>query len=243
MNNYFEKPNLPDRPVKCVIVDRRADGETVETLEQLGIDVIPSAKTAGAYEAVKTHPDITICHIGGARFVVSPDTYEYYKSVLPGAEIIKGSSDIGGKYPYDVPYNCAAIGGRLICSVKYAAAEIKNAFENIIDIKQGYAKCSICAVAENAVITADKGAAEKCRAAGMDVLEITPGHIELTGMDSGFIGGSCGLIARGVLAVNGELCTHPDGERIKAFCERHGVSVGELKSGAICDIGSILPVF
>ena len=43
----------------------------------------------------------------------------------------------------------------------------------IINVKQGYAKCSICVVSDNAIITADKGIAKAAIQNRIDVLEIT----------------------------------------------------------------------
>ena len=62
-------------------------------------------------------------------------------------------------------------------------------------------------------------------------------------MSYGFIGGATGLIAPDMLAVNGDLKTHPDYNNIVDFCKNYHVDIISLKNGSIYDIGSILPIF
>lgn len=245
MYKYFKYQNIPNKCAKCVIIDFRSDSETINSLNELGIDMIPTIPVQNIQNAVCGHADMMLHHIGENRFIAAPEAYAYYKSVLPDAEVIQGSKQLSPDYPNDIPYNCAVFGDYVICSIAYTASELLEEYKNktIINVKQGYAKCSTCIVSESAIITADKGIAAECRKHGIDVLKIVPGYIDLPGMNYGFIGGSTGLISNDVLAVNGELKTHPDGESIRDFCKSHGVNVYELKKGLIKDIGSIMAVF
>ena len=112
----------------------------------------------------------------------------------------------------------------------------------LISVRQGYAKCSVCFVAPNAVITEDAGIAAALKKEGADVLLISAGDVVLSKAHSGFFGGSAGLIAPELLAVNGRLDTHRDGEKIKTFLHKYGVRALELTDGKITDIGGILPL-
>lgn len=243
MINYIQTPHIPNTPSKKVIIDCRSDKETLKTLEGLGISYVFSKKINCLYEAVSAHPDMQICHLGGNRFVCAKEVYEYYRDELPDADIICGSNSLKQNYPYDVLYNCTRLGNFLIGSFSYTAPEIIDNCSGTehIKVKQGYSKCSIAIVSQTAIITSDAGI---CRAMPKDieVLKIQSGFIELKGMNYGFIGGACGLISQNLLALNGELSTHPDCENIKSFCKNHGVDIIELKKGYINDIGSILPI-
>ena len=230
---------------RVIIADCRADDETIKSLQKTGYTVIPTVKLDCLYDAIASHADIQIHYLGNKRFVCAPEAYEHYKKYLPdGFTLIKGSKPLGAKYPADIPYNAAAVGNTLICNSRSTAIEILQTYScstrNILNVAQGYAKCSICVVSGNAIITADKGIAEAAKSNGMDVLRINEGHIELKNMNYGFIGGASGLIERNVLSFNGELSTHPDGEKIKKFCQNHNVAVAELKAGVLTDIGSII---
>ncbi len=230
---------------KIIIVDCRADNETIKELEKTCNAVIPTVRLNCLYDAVASHADMQIHYLGSDRFVCAPEAYGHYKKLLPtGFALIKGSAGLSPKYPDDIAYNAAALKDCVICKSRCTAIEILKTYgskgADILNAAQGYAKCSTCVVNGHAIITADSsisGAAEKH---GIDVLKIREGHIELRGMNYGFIGGASGLIDRNVLAFNGELSAHPDGDNIKNFCKNHGAEVIELKKGILTDIGSII---
>ena len=75
-------------------------------------------------------------------------------------KLVKTNTTAGNKYPEDVRLNCAVIGNKIICNCKTIAQEVlEYAYVNdysIIDVNQGYARCSVCIVNENAIITDDK---------------------------------------------------------------------------------------
>ncbi len=244
--NYFENANLPNKRSKGVLADYRISEESESFLKSLNITVYKSAKLTSVGKAVCGHTDIQIHHLGKNRFVCAPECYNHYKSILPDADIIKGSKPLSEKYPADIPYNAATFGDFLICSAACTAIEILSEYlslnRKILNVKQGYAKCSICPINSNAIITADKGIYKTATANGIDVLLIEPGCIELYGME-GFIGGASGLIAPDMLAVNGNIKTHKNCNEIISFCKKYGVEVVSLNQGKIVDIGSIIPLF
>lgn len=230
---------------RVIIADCRADNETIKSLKKTGYTVIPTMILDCVYDAIASHADIQIHYLGFDRFVCAPEVFDYYKNQLPdGFTLIKGSKQLGTKYPADISYNAAAIGNTLICNSRSTAIEILQEYSckgrNILSVAQGYSKCSTCVVNSNAIITADTGIAKTAKSNGMDVLRISEGHIELKGMNYGFIGGASGLIEKNVLVFNGELNTHPDGEEIKKFCYNHGVEIAELNTGILTDIGSVI---
>ena len=114
--------------------------------------------------------------------------------------------------------------------------------ECIININQGYAKCNIAVIGKNALITSDKGIYTKALDKGLDALLIKSGFIELKGLSYGFIGGASGMIAPDILAVNGNINTHPDCKNMKAFCRNYGIYITSLNRGKLCDVGSIVPL-
>ena len=68
---------------------------------------------------------------------------------------------------------------------KYTAPELLHMAKSMgltfIDVPQGYARCSCLPVDETSIITADRGIIGPCRAAGLSVLEVTPGQVLLPG--------------------------------------------------------------
>ena len=243
MTEYFKTPYLPDRQAKAVLTDYRLNEQSRKTLESMGIKTYKTKPLKSVYAAIDGHTDIQLFHVGGKEFVCAPETYEYYKEMLMFARLYKGESELGAKYPKDIAYNAAAVGGRLLCAKEYTERHIIEKYDKIINTKQGYAKCSTAIITENAIITADKGIYESIRAQGCDALLIKSGHIELKGMNYGFIGGASGKLSSELFAVNGDLSTHPDSDAIKSFCRNYGIETVSLKSGAIEDVGSIMALY
>ncbi len=230
---------------KIIIADCRADDETIKALEKTGAAAIPTVKLDCLYDAVASHADMQIHYLGDNRFICAPEAYEHYKKLLPsGFTLIKGSADLTSKYPYDIAYNAAALNDYLICNSRYTATEIlseyKSMSKKILNVNQGYSKCNICVLKGNAIITSDNGIFKASSENGIDVLKIRKGFIKLKNLSYGFIGGAAGLTADNILAVNGDINTHPDADIIKEFCKKHGTKLICLKKGILEDIGSII---
>ena len=177
-------------------------------------------------QAIADHPDLTLCSLG------------------PGMPVFRGqSSCLRAGYPKDVPYNACCTGRYFIHNLKYTASELlhtaKSAGLALIDVRQGYARCSCLPVTEDAVITADHGMAEACRSAGLQVLEVTTGHVELPGYPYGFIGGCAGRVGD-MIIFHGNLAGHPDGAEIRSFIEKRGLAAVDFPEFPLTDIGSII---
>jgi hypothetical protein len=138
------------------------------------------------------------------------------------------------------------VGKRLICNPRFTDIVLLEhcASEGIeiINVKQGYAKCSVCVVDENSIITADIGIANAAESVGLSVLRISAGYICLPGHECGFIGGCCGKLAPDIMAFCGDLSTHPDHKSIDAFLRERGVFAESLCRGQLTDIGGMIPL-
>lgn len=149
------------------------------------------------------------------------------------------------KYPEDVLLNCVCVGKNFICNEDTVSSEVfdkmKNSGYNIINVKQGYTKCSVIPVSENAMITDDESIYNACANAGIDVLKVSKGSVALNGFDYGFIGGTAGKIADNEIIFNGNITDHTDFERIDLFLKKYGVKAVYFGS-QLEDIGSIIPI-
>ena len=145
--------------------------------------------------------------------------------------LVQGVKKLEKKYPGDVALNLAYTGSYAIGRLDSLEPRLiefigRRGDLKIISVNQGYANCSICQVTDEAVITGDPGLSKTLRGHGLEVLEISPGHIGLDGMDYGFVG------------FFGDLASHPDGELIRSFIEDHGKEAISLGSGRLRDYGS-----
>ena len=153
-------------------------------------------------------------------------------------------NNLGRDYPDDVSYNAACTGKHFIHNLAFTAPRLldaaKTAGMTLIDVRQGYSKCSIVIVDETSLITYDEGIVKACSAyPELEVLKVSPGFVRLDGFDTGFIGGASGRIGNEII-FNGDLFRHPDFERIVEFIESRGLKCRWFSEYPLTDIGSIL---
>lgn len=196
--------------------------------------------------SVSFHPDIQIHFVEKDVAICPPNTFDYYKNILPtNINIICGTSRISSTYPSICAYNIARIGKYVICNTKYAEKTILDFYSKkeykIIHTNQGYAKCNICPISENFLITEDKGILNSLsNEDDIKVLLIEPGNVRLPGFKYGFIGGASGIIENKLLFC-GTFPYVKDREKIVACLKEEGVELIELSDNPLCDYGSIIP--
>lgn len=230
-----------------VITDSRIEKSSFASLQSEGFELIAMPPASYLQSGVASHTDMLI-FIGFGRIFYHEKYYKSNKelidriSALSRLDIAVSGEQTGEKYPYDVLFNACLVGNRLICNEKTVSKLILCAAKDngveIVNVPQGYTKCSVSAVSENAIITADKAVAEACRSRGIDVLTVSEGHISLPPYNFGFIGGASGLCGDKVYFC-GSLDTHPDGERIISFCEKHNKAAVSLSTDNLQDVGSL----
>lgn len=239
------EPRLPDRRVRAVLLS----GEYpvfAEKLNALGIETLLTGREERLPAPVAYHPDMQFCPVSPtAQFVLrgNPLRHELERYGISAKETVL---EPASGYPGDTICNALAFGGKLLAGMDTADPAIRLAADKmgyrLLSVRQGYTACSVCLVSRNAAITADRGIGNVLRAQGIEVLTIRPGGIRLPGYDSGFIGGCCGLIDCQQMVFTGALGSHPDGEQMKEFLSRHGVSVMELSGEMLLDVGGIIPL-
>lgn len=146
----------------------------------------------------------------------------------------------GAVYPRDAGLCVCDTGEFLLANPQTADPAVLELFSRrrLVCVKQGYTGCSVCVADSRSIITSDPGVAEKAAQAGLEVLKIRSGYIDLPGFDTGFIGGASIRLAKNKIAFAGSLDTHPDGAAILDFLHRRGQKVVFLKEGALLDLGS-----
>lgn len=237
----FQNKNL-------VIIDQNTPQAAVKTLQSFGVISILSAKVPNIITGVCTHPDMQIHPVNPQTIICAPSVYAYYKKALNpyNVEVIMGETAIESTYPNDIAYNIARIGNIVIGNIPYCDKKILRYYQNagyrIVPVKQGYTKCNLCIVRNDAAITSDPGISTALTDCGVDVLQINAGEILLDGTEYGFIGGTCGLIGPKTMAFCGDITKHSSYESIKEFLKKHGVDIIILCEQKLQDIGSIIPI-
>jgi hypothetical protein len=227
----IKNPNIPGGKVSLALIDGSTRESVVSNLEKLGVRTIKTLKCTMLYEAVSSHPDMFIHHLGGGDIVAAPNAPSKTLEELSGFgfNIIKGHKTITGKYPDDIAYNVARIDNYVVCNTAHTDSVLLEYFRNsgikLIDVKQGYSKCSTCIAGKGIIITSDEGIYKSLLPYDFEILKICSGFIELKGMDYGFIGGTSGLISDKKLAFAGNIEVHPDFDKILKFLSRNDIEI------------------
>ncbi len=234
---FIKIPYLPQKAVTVGVGDIELEG--VRVIKPYCVKVLPVS--------MQHHADLSFCYLGDGVAVCAPEAYEYYKKELSftSLKLVKGEKRVGCNYPLDAAYNVAIVGKRLYCKVTVCDSVLLRVAEamgyEIININQGYAKCSVCPVDENSAISADMSFYKKAIRDGIDVLLITNADIGLNGFDNGFFGGCSYMAKKGLLSVKGSFKSLPQYEKIKEFLHKRGIQTEE-GSGYVTDFGSFIPI-
>ena len=232
--------------MKFVITDNRIDKECERGLLERGFELIKLPPFPILQAPVAAHPDMLL-FLGKGKLLCHADYFEIAKKELSiiaditDGELIRTSDNVGSEYPHDVMFNAASVGEYLICRRDAVSSKLAELYSDdmIINVRQGYAKCSTATVSEGAIITADASIARAAGEKGIDVLSVSPSGVRLDGYDCGFIGGASGADGENVYFC-GNIELHPDGERIKDFCRKHGKNAVSLSDEPLYDYGTLM---
>lgn len=241
---FLKAACIPESPVSMAVVSDVKKYITDE-LERLGIRTIYSDKLSGISGAERFHADMGFCYAGEGHIYAACNSSPAVRARLreEGLIIHETKLPITAAVP---SLNVRILNNKLLCCTRTADSELLRNYADrnysILHTNQRYTACSCAVINGNALITSDESVYRLCPKNDIDVLKISPSHIELEGYSYGFIGGCCGLIAKDMLAFSGDISAHPDYENIKSFSANHNVSLLSLSDKPLYDIGGILPI-
>lgn len=241
---FFKTPNLPNGAVSLCILS----GSSMTVLDDMRtykIETIIVPPCENLALPIASHADMLCFHKGENKLVIHHYSDLFERELLKhGVEFSYTKKSPKAKYPLDILCNSAMVSKYLICNSQYTDSAILDCFlpQDIINVKQGYAKCSTLIVDEKSIITADYGIAKKAADFSIEALLIHEGDIRLNGYPYGFIGG-CGVkLDVDVMYFTGKLATHRDADAIRGFLSKRKITILEGSSKELVDIGSIIPL-
>lgn len=234
--------------MKIAIVDSRIPKDAYRALSCYADKIFCLPKFSCVQEPVSAHPDMLI-FLAKDSIITSKGYAKENKalfseiSALSGRRILFDENELSPIYPADVKFNCFIASGMLF-GLHSALSErvIEWTKENtipVVNVRQGYAKCSTCVVSEDAVITEDVSIEEAMLEKRIDVLRVASGQVALDGYNCGFIGGASGSDNENVYFC-GDISKHPDYIKIRDFCHRHKKECVSLGNSGLYDVGTIL---
>ncbi len=244
---YFplKTPNIPRSKVTVVAVSESADEALFQKLDELGIEAIKTQRSNNVKD-INYHSDLFLLNISQGNLFIEESQRDSFVKYLTIGYKLKEISSIRSPYPLDCGLNCVVMGDKIICNRKTVHADVSDFAHNngygLIDVKQGYTKCSVCVVNDNALITDDESIYNACQNNLIDSILISKGSIRLKGFDYGFIGGCTGLIDKNNMLFNGDLNCHTDCNKIIDFLGKYSVKPIIIENRPLEDIGSIIPL-
>lgn len=234
-----------------VVLDQRAPQKAEEAFRRQGFSVLRLPPHPALAPPVASHPDMLLFFspeeilCTRAYAAVARQELEVLSRAC-GRPVRAVEAECGREYPHDILLNTATVGKTRFCLPDFTAREIpEDTRFSVCAVKQGYAKCSTLPVGERALITADPSIARAARAEGLDVLQISSGEVELTGYDTGFLGGAASFAPYGrydKIYFCGSLERHSMGDAIRLFCLSHGYEPISLFDGPLTDVGTMFLV-
>lgn len=207
-------------------VSPQAGNSLIKYAKECGHDVCFFTPLNNVSKSISCHPDLLLCKL------------------YPGGKVFHGDPDLlRPGYPEETIFNACSTGRYFIHNLNHTERSLLDAARDsglhMINVRQGYAKCSIVEVDESSIITYDDGIADACTKAGIDVLKVSPGNVVLPGYNTGFIGGASGKIGSSVV-FNGDLSRHPDFLRIVDYIKSRGLDCVYFDDYPLTDIGSVI---
>ncbi len=223
-----------------IIVNSMTKPEIIKALKIHGFDVYKAPINPNLPEPVNTHPDMQISFFDGIA-VCDPELKEYYDGIFKNSlvNVFSGNTKTQGNYPWDIAYNIKVVGNNVFHNFRYTDGVVTEKLKgrNFVNVSQGYSGCSISAVGQNAIITADKAICDRAQENGLDALLISNKNIVLEPYEYGFIGGAS-FFCDNTVYFFGDISTHPDYSNIHSFCKVRGTKIVSLCDGELFDYGS-----
>ena len=235
-----------------IIADSRMPEDAKKNLKKLG-NVLFINPTSVTYNSISSHPDIFFFQKDDA-LIYAPNAPKRIIKELKKRKIklIEGKKEVGKKYPETVPYNAVGIGNLLIHNLNHTDETILSSYENHINVNQGYTRCNLLALNENAFITSDVGIFNVVNSqqttdnslypheshVGTSILYIDPKQIKLEGQKNGFFPGCCG-VWKNNLIVCGSTKNLKEKAELDKFLKDNNFNLIELYDGDLIDVGSI----
>ena len=171
-----------------IFLSENALPQLITVLEGAGHRVCRVKASELVYPEISSHADIYMCRVGNTLLiddgiVTSPSIREEYEAALSAqagdpaltpllpsmspsdgsGHIVFSMGNIGFKYPFDVPYNAVTTDLFFIHNTSLTSPDLLDRARyqglDIINVKQGYTRCSCLPVGSRGLITADRGIA------------------------------------------------------------------------------------
>lgn len=233
-----------------LILDYKTPQSEVDILNSYGFKVIETSPHKAVYDAINGHPDIQMTLIENT-LIVNPNISNDFLSKLENHNIYYevGKKSISLPYPANIPYNSLVSDDLFIHKLDSTdTLVLKKAMTlnlQLINVSQGYTRCSASFIGKDSYITEDKSIAKKLQSLNKNVFIKDHSNIYLKGFDYGFIGGAISLVnlnKEDIILITGDINKYKYKDDLKGFLNNIGVSYISIGKGLMKDRGSIIQI-
>lgn len=226
--------------MKRLLIDKHLAENSKKFLLDLGFDLIETCKQPCLEDSTATHPDMQFFLIKNNVAIVSDRVLCHYENVLPDFTLLPFKGICSG-YPEDCLLNIAKVGDKhFMTKFQFEKLNCTVDFSFPIFTKQGYSKCSICILNDEAILTGDAGIHRIAVNNGMRSYLLDDSEIMLDGYKKGFWGGCSGLIGNNKLFFNGDIEKNSNYQKLTDILAKEKIEPIYHKEIPLCDNGSII---
>lgn len=225
-----------------ILLSNKVDKKIIEHIKTFHDDIIFLPDISSLPKEIAFHTDLG-CFFVKDTLICCPEIYDFLKIELKDRNIklLKGEKIPTGGYPKDIFYNAAIISNYMFCKEECTEPiilqKITDLGYEIVNVKQGYTKCSISKVSERSIITSDKEIEEKAKERGIRTFFASNEGVKLNGFNNGFIGGASFLIEK-MIYFTGNLNDHPQIKELYLYPTLNGVLINWCEAAPLYDYGS-----
>lgn len=231
--------------MRLIFVADTAYSELIDQLSMVGTVIkVPPFDTL--YDGIKNHIDLHI-HVIDKSLYISNEISGMIKNQLDSHHIPYTVIDeiLDEKYPGTAYLNAISTKDFFIHNTAITAKALYNYIvdsdKKILDVKQGYCRCTTIPLTDHHFITCDAGIYKTLVRENISAHLIDTGHVTLEGHPYGFLGGSAGVVDD-ILYFNGDITCHVNYPQIKALCHSLNINISNILGKPLVDIGSILTI-
>ena len=212
----------------------------VDKLQAYGLEILPTEASSNVSIPISRHADVLYLNTDKAIYVsdCQNNNIELLKSRGYNIKSVK----LKAGYTTECMLNTAVSDSLIIANSKVCNTDIfLSVNKKIINVNQGYTKCSTVVLPKDNFITEDIGIYKAIKAAQKKCLLIEKGYVQLSGYDYGFIGGAAAVLNNhNTILFFGNVKKHPQYDEIKQFCNNLNYNIDYIENIPLQDIGGVV---
>lgn len=230
-----------------VLIDERVNESIESYFTNLGYEIIKVKKDNNVYSEISSHTDIFCVKIEDT--VISSKDY-FFNKIMDKYTCICGDN-VGNSYPHCARYNVCVIDNYAIHNFEITDKKVLDILKekgyNLINVKQGYSRCSILPLGNKCCITSDKGIYTALVNNNFDVLYIDQSELDIKLLSAdeeyssmyGFIGG-CSCVLNDTVIFFGDIDKLKCKDKLVSYINSKGFKVIDFKNMDVMDYGSCI---